>query len=271
MKFLFKASLLSPMAILFLAGSPAFSQGMLTPPGAPGPTMKTLNQIEPRTGITNLPVTITQGGSYYLTQSFAQSFAASAIIIATNNVTLDFSGFTVAQTAVNSVAGITVEAAGANSIVQNVLIKNGSVTGFSTGVSYLGAGLCIAEDFAANSGGKGFVYAANGTAVSSGNIVRHSLAGNNTGPGFLVVLANNANTVQDCDATSNQAGFDLASTNNLIIHCRAFSNATNYMIAANNNIGTIAEPIQNPALITGSKSGAEGIGVTDPFSNLGFP
>jgi hypothetical protein len=271
MKFLVKAAVLAPVTFLFLAAISTFGQGALTPPGAPGPTMKTLNQIEPRTGITNLPVMIIQGGSYYLTQSYAQSFAISPIIIATNNVTLDFCGFTVAQTAVNNVAGITVEATGAGALVQNVLIKNGSVVGFSTGVSYVGAELCVTEDFAANDGGKGFVYQANGAALSTGNIVRHSRAGGNTGPGFLVVLANNANSVEDCDSITNQAGFNLSSINNLIIHCRASNNATNYLIAPDNDIGTIAEPIQNPALITGSKSGSEGIGVTDPFSNLSFP
>ena len=54
--------------------------GALTPPpGAPSPTMKTLDQVEPRTAITNLPFTINQGGSYYSTQSYAQDFGANAI------------------------------------------------------------------------------------------------------------------------------------------------------------------------------------------------
>src|ERR1700722_17008335 len=43
----------------------AFSQGSLTPPGAPAPTMLTLSQIEPRTPISSLPFNITRPGSYY--------------------------------------------------------------------------------------------------------------------------------------------------------------------------------------------------------------
>jgi hypothetical protein len=46
-----------------------FAQGILTPPGAPTPTMKTLDQIEARTPISSLPFTITGPGSYYLTKS----------------------------------------------------------------------------------------------------------------------------------------------------------------------------------------------------------
>ncbi len=52
--------------ILTVAVQTAIAQGPLTPPGAPAPTMKTLDQVEVRTPITNLPYTITQPGSYYL-------------------------------------------------------------------------------------------------------------------------------------------------------------------------------------------------------------
>jgi len=40
-----------------------YGQGSLTPPGTPAPTMKTLAQIEPRTPISFLPVTLSQPGS----------------------------------------------------------------------------------------------------------------------------------------------------------------------------------------------------------------
>src|SRR5438105_5129643 len=41
----------------------SFGQGSLTPPGAPAPSMKTLQQVEPRTPISSAPFTITNSGS----------------------------------------------------------------------------------------------------------------------------------------------------------------------------------------------------------------
>src|SRR3954453_12968863 len=62
----------------------AFSQGSLTPPGAPAPTMKRLDEVEPRTNLQATPApagvdttnasfqfVITQPGSYYLTANVA--------------------------------------------------------------------------------------------------------------------------------------------------------------------------------------------------------
>jgi hypothetical protein len=52
------------VAALLLLSNPQFStvfaQGSLTPPGA---TMKSLDQVEPRTAITNLPFTITKAAA----------------------------------------------------------------------------------------------------------------------------------------------------------------------------------------------------------------
>ena len=52
------------------------AQGSLTPPGAPAETMKTLEQVEPRTPVSSLPFTITQSGSYYLTTTLALAAAS---------------------------------------------------------------------------------------------------------------------------------------------------------------------------------------------------
>ena len=67
-----KARTLLPILALVAASGvvgSTFGQGTLTPPGAPLPTMKTLDQIEARTAIPggSAPYTISAPGSYYLT------------------------------------------------------------------------------------------------------------------------------------------------------------------------------------------------------------
>ena len=132
-------------ALIFLPS--AFGQGLLTPPGPPSPTMKSLSQIEPRTAIA-ASTTITAPGAYYLTGNLTVS-SGNAITIAANNVALDLNGFTISSTA--SPAGGT--AILLNSGLTNILIANGFIyspvtnngaavyggNGFFNGVFYTGA------------------------------------------------------------------------------------------------------------------------------------
>lgn len=74
-------------------GEPVRAQGSLSPPGTPAPTMKTLDQLEPRTAITNLPETVATAGSYYLTANLLGSSGNNGITISASDVTLDLNGF----------------------------------------------------------------------------------------------------------------------------------------------------------------------------------
>jgi hypothetical protein len=101
------------------------AQGSLTPPGAPAPTMKTLQQVEPRTPISSAPFTITEPGSYCLTTNLTVTTATNAITIATNGVTLDLNGYTIRSTA--NPAGGTAILIGDG--LRNLAILNGNIEG----------------------------------------------------------------------------------------------------------------------------------------------
>jgi hypothetical protein len=106
--------------------SSAFAQGSLTPPGAPAPTMKSLDQIESRTLISALPYNITTSGSYRLASNL--SVNGTGVTISANGVTLDLNGFTISSTASSATgAAITI-----GSVLSDITIRNGHIRGSVT-------------------------------------------------------------------------------------------------------------------------------------------
>jgi hypothetical protein len=134
--------LLTAISAFFVLQS-APGQGSLTPPGAPGATMLTLSQVQPRIPITSIPVAITNPGSYYLTSNLGNTIfiifvgghpvlvnslaGTNAITILTNNVTIDLSGYTLTgiSNALNGILGSGT----------NITICNGVITGFGNGIN----------------------------------------------------------------------------------------------------------------------------------------
>ena len=99
-----------------VAGAPAWGQGDLIPPGPPGATMRTLEQVEPRTPLPNSNGLITQPGSYYLASNMTET-----IVIDADYVTLDLMGFEIAPAASNAI--YIVAGKGKHTVVRNGSIR----------------------------------------------------------------------------------------------------------------------------------------------------
>jgi len=134
--------------LLLATGSlSSHGQGSLTPPGAPAASMKSLDQIEARIPIASGPFFIFQPGAYYLTTNLTVS-SVTAISIATNNVTLDLNGFTLATTSASAAGyGILINKGLRNITILNGFIQGGATnngaggysgSGFGEGISYSG-------------------------------------------------------------------------------------------------------------------------------------
>ena len=102
------------------------AQGPLTPPGAPAPTMKSLDEIEARTPITNLPYVITQSGSYYVTGNLTCSAPSNGIEVGSsvNSAVIDLNGFTLTGPGAVGGSGIYAEGKTNQLVVRNGCIRN---------------------------------------------------------------------------------------------------------------------------------------------------
>ncbi len=144
--------------------------GNLQPPAAPAPTMKTLDEVEPRIPISHadIPLTISTPGSYYLTENVTT--VGTAITVAADDVTIDLAGFALVGPDSGTNYGIYMDER------SNVEIRSGTVRNFHTGIyEYSTSGrnhrvIDVRAVFNSDSG----IYLA-----GSGHLVKDCLATNN--------------------------------------------------------------------------------------------
>ena len=102
--------------------------GDLNPPLAPAPTMKTLDEVEPRIPIDSLPFTINASGSYYLTACLSST--TTGIHVNCGDVTIDMKGFTI--TGPGDTGSVGINLYGNH---DNIHIFDGTIKSFSSGIS----------------------------------------------------------------------------------------------------------------------------------------
>jgi parallel beta-helix repeat protein len=186
----------------------------LTPPGAPGPVMKSLDQVEPRTDVLTLPTgtvarfAITTAGSYYLSSNIVGSAGQPLIEIDASDVTLDLRGFSLIGN--GAFRGIT---ANTTSGVQRIRVANGSIVGCTYGIDFTLLGVAsnvVVEDVRlAGFGGAG------GDGISAGDgltVRRCTIAGFYAPGGACGIIGSNRCVVEDCvvDRTGSYAIYVLS-------------------------------------------------------------
>lgn len=199
------------LLVALTVGLSAQAQGPLSPPGAPAPTMKTLDQVEPRIPISSLPTNLTASGSYYLTGNLVGVAGTNGITIQANGVTLDLSGY--------SLIGVPGSLDGIQGVSRLMLVvRNGIVRNWGgDGVDLSGNSqhVQVTDVVSATNG-------VDGIRVSSGGAVLRCNASQNGGSGivgtgvgcqFLACVVNvNSNdgisaptssTILDCAARDN--------------------------------------------------------------------
>ncbi len=196
--------------------SPAVSAGDLAPPAGPvAPTMKTLDEVEPRIPInaTNTPgnfnslFRITAPGSYYLTSNVVGVANRHGISIASDNVTIDLMGF--------EMLGVP----GSDSAIdsdgnrQNLKVCNGSVVSWGFDGVDLGFGEgCVIESVRAE------LNSAVGLSVGDAGLIRgcSAIANGSTG-----ITAGNSSVIVDCSASANDGNGISGASYGAIVRCTA--------------------------------------------------
>ena len=208
------AAALGLLVVAALSG--VIDAGPLDPPGAPAPTQKTLQEVEPRTPVQSLPSggtavhVISQPGSYYLTGNITGVSGDNGILIDASDVTLDLNGFALIGVPGSS-HGIRVNAAQTNLTIRNGVVKAWGGSGIEAST----AANSTVEDVHVSDNLIGF-----GITIGAHSIVKNCTSRDNT----VGISAGDDAVVQSCTASSNVNGGIATGQNSLVSDCTVEEN-----------------------------------------------
>lgn len=190
--------------------------GDLNPPAGPVlPTMKTLDEVEPRIAINaiNTPgdstnqFIISQAGSYYLTGNIVSSGSRAGIRVAVDGVTIDLNGFVVDGTGTSGSTASGISSLG--TVTRAAHIRNGEVRNWPNFGVFMVGDAGVLEDMVIRNN------ANNGVQLSDhGAMRRCTLIGN----GGISVRTFDSCIVEDCIIETGGQSAIQASSANLIRH-----------------------------------------------------
>lgn len=185
----------------------------MNPPDGPiTSTYKTLTEVEPRTPISTVPFTITQGGSYYLTRNLTVPAGQVGISVNARNVTLDLNGYRL-EGASGSDDLIRVAGSG---VGYNAKIRNGALRGMGADAIDAGAseGVVVDDISIDSSSGPN----SRGVVVGRGSILRNIYVRNISGVGISTSFSCN---LRDCVVEFSNGGGFLVEGNSVVTNCAA--------------------------------------------------
>jgi parallel beta-helix repeat protein len=205
--------------VALVAGSGLVHAGQLEPPGPVGSTMQTAIRAA------SLPLSITSPGLYVLEED-VDAAGSSGILILVGDVTIDLRG--------HSLRNGTGDGIVAGAVIQNVAVKNGSVSGWSSD----GVDLAAAADsqiVGIRSQGNGIT----GIRIGAGGLVKECTA---RGNGFYGIEAVGSGTVisESVASTNTQTGIQLNTGPTTVTRCTSHANGANG-IGGNAGVATVTD------------------------------